>query len=68
MSFMETQVKVSHDLVRLMQKDHEERVQMFEEILVVNHQLRELLLEKDKQIAKLNSTIEAMKVLSNDGA
>lgn len=66
MNFMQTQVKVSHDLVRLMQKDHEERLQMFEEILVVNQQLRELLAKRDRQIAKLNATIEAMKVLGDE--
>ncbi len=63
MSFMETQVKVSHDLVRLMQKDHEERLQMFDELVAVNEELRKVISERDRKIEKLESTIEAMKVI-----
>ena len=57
--FMQRQIEISHELVRLMNREHEERSKLFD-----TFQVR--LDEKDRIIHKLESTIEAMKVLKNE--
>lgn len=54
--FMQRQFDISQELIRMMYKDAEERARLYE-------QMNLLIAEKDRQIAKLQSTIEAMKVL-----
>lgn len=54
--FMKKQFEISHELIRLMNREHEERERM-------SSLYEEKLAEKDKQIAKLRSTIEALEVL-----
>jgi len=56
--FMKKQFEISHELIRLMNREHEERERM-------SSLYEEKLAEKDKQIAKLRSTIEALEVLVN---
>lgn len=54
--FIQRQYEISNELIRLMYKDADERARILE-------QVHSLLAEKDKQIAKLESTIEAMRVM-----
>lgn len=54
--FMQRQFDISQELIRMMYKDAEERARLYE-------QMNALIAEKDKQIAKLQSTIEAMNVI-----
>ena len=54
--FMQRQFEISQELIRMMYKDAEERARLYE-------QMNALIAEKDKQIAKLQSTIEAMNVI-----
>lgn len=54
--FMQRQFDISNELIRMMYRDSEERARLYE-------QMNLLIAEKDKQIAKLQSTIEAMNVL-----
>lgn len=54
--FMQRQFEISQELVRMMYRDADERARLYE-------QMNALITEKDKQIAKLQSTIDAMKVL-----
>lgn len=57
--FMQRQYEISNELVRLMYKDAEERANLCE-------QMNALLAEKDRQIEKLQSTIEAMRVMQGN--
>lgn len=57
--FMQRQYEISNELVRLMYKDAEERAHLCE-------QMNALLAEKDRQIEKLQSTIEAMRVMQGN--
>lgn len=54
--FIQKQFDISQELIRLMNREHEERLRMFD---VYDEQLR----DKDRQIAKLKSTIEALELL-----
>jgi ABC-type Zn2+ transport system substrate-binding protein/surface adhesin len=54
--FMQKQFDISQELIRLMNREHEQRSKMLEKF-------EEQLAEKDRQIAKLRSTIEALEVL-----
>lgn len=54
--FIQRQYEISNELIRLMYKDADERARILEHVDA-------LLAEKDKQIAKLESTIEAMRVM-----
>jgi len=54
--FMQRQFEISQELIRMMYRDTEERARLY-------NQMNTLISEKDKQIAKLQSTIDAMKVL-----
>lgn len=54
--FMQRQFDISQELIRLMNREHQERSRMFE---MYEQQLE----EKDRQIAKLRSTVEALEVL-----
>lgn len=54
--FMQKQFDISQELIRLMNREHQERSRMFE---MYEQQLE----EKDRQIAKLRSTVEALEVL-----
>jgi hypothetical protein len=56
--FMQRQIEISHELVRLMNREHEERSTMFQH-------LQSQLDAKDRVIQKLEATIEAMQVLSH---
>jgi hypothetical protein len=56
--FMQKQFDISQELIRLMNREHEQRSRMLE-------MYEEKLAEKDRQIAKLRSTIEALEVLVN---
>lgn len=56
--FMQKQFEISQELIRLMHREHEERERM-------SGMYEEKLAEKDRQIAKLRSTIEALEVLVN---
>jgi ABC-type Zn2+ transport system substrate-binding protein/surface adhesin len=53
---MQKQFDISQELIRLMNREHEQRSKMFE-------RFEEQLAEKDRQIDKLRSTIEALEVL-----
>lgn len=54
--FMQKQFDISQELIRLMNREHQERNKV--------HELYEQQLQdKDRQIAKLRSTIEALEVL-----
>jgi len=55
--FMQKQFDISQELIRLMNREHEERMRMFE---IYEQQIA----DKDRQIAKLKSTIEALEVLA----
>jgi hypothetical protein len=55
--FMQKQFDISQELIRLMNREHEERIRMFE---IYEQQIA----DKDRQIAKLKSTIEALEVLA----
>jgi hypothetical protein len=57
--FMQRQFDISQELIRMMYKDAEERARLYE-------QMNLLIAEKDKQIAKLQSTIEAMNVMQGN--
>lgn len=57
--FMQRQFDISNELIRMMYKDAEERARLYE-------QMNLLIAEKDKQIAKLQSTIEAMNILQGN--
>jgi len=54
--FMQKQFEISHQLIRAMYRDAEERANLYQN-------LNSLLAEKDKTIAKLQATIDAMKIL-----
>lgn len=54
--FLQKQFDISQELIRLMNREHEQR----NKILAV---YEEQLQEKDRQIAKLRSTVEALEVL-----
>jgi phage host-nuclease inhibitor protein Gam len=54
--FMQRQFDISQELIRLMNREHEERSRIFE-------RYEEQLAEKDRQIEKLRSTVEALEVL-----
>jgi hypothetical protein len=54
--FMQRQFDISQELIRLMNREHEERSRIFE-------RYEEQLAEKDRQIQKLRSTVEALEVL-----
>ncbi len=54
--FMQKQFDISQELIRLMNREHEQRSKMLEKF-------EEQLAEKDRQIEKLRSTIEALEVL-----
>jgi len=54
--FMQRQFDISQELIRLMNREHEQRSRMLE---MYEQQLQ----EKDKQIAKLKATVEALEVL-----
>lgn len=53
---MQKQFDISQELIRLMNREHEQRSKMLE---IYEEQLQ----ERDRQIAKLRSTIEALEVL-----
>lgn len=55
-NFMQKQFDISQELIRLMNREHEQRSKMLE-------MYAQQLEEKDRQIAKLRSTIEALEVL-----
>lgn len=55
--FMQKQFDISQELIRLMNREHEERNRLFQ---MYETQLQ----DKDKQIAKLRATVEALEVLS----
>lgn len=54
--FMQRQFDISQELIRLMNREHEERSRMSE---MYEKQLH----DKDRQIAKLKSTVEALELL-----
>lgn len=54
--FMQRQFDISNELIRMMYRDAEERARLYE-------QMNLLIAEKDRQIAKLQSTIDAMNLL-----
>jgi uncharacterized protein YeaO (DUF488 family) len=54
--FMQKQFDISQELIRLMNREHEQRNRILE-------RYEEEIREKDRQIAKLQSTIEALEVL-----
>ena len=54
--FLQKQFDISQELIRLMNREHEERQRMFSVY-------EEKLNEKDRHIAKLRSTIEALEVI-----
>lgn len=54
--FMQKQFDISQELIRLMNREHEQRSRMLEMYV-------QQLEDKDRQIAKLRSTIEALEVL-----
>ena len=54
--FMQKQFDISQELIRLMNREHEQRNRMFE---MYEEQMR----NKDRQIAKLKATVEALEVL-----
>jgi len=54
--FMQKQFDISQELIRLMHREHEQRGRVHE---MYEQQLK----DKDRQIAKLQSTIEALEVL-----
>ena len=56
--FMQRQFDISQELIRLMNREHDERMRML-------RLYEEQLAEKDRQILKLKSTIEALEVLTN---
>jgi len=57
--FLQRQYEISNELVRLMYKDAEERGRLYEN-------MNALIAEKDRQIAKLQSTIEATRVMQGN--
>lgn len=54
--FMQKQFDISQELIRLMNREHEERNRLFQ---MYETQLQ----DKDRQIAKLKATVEALEVL-----
>ena len=54
--FMQKQFDISQQLIRLMNQEHDERMRIL-------NLYEEQLAEKDRQIAKLRATIEALEVL-----
>ena len=54
--FLQKQFDISQELIRLMNREHEQRNRILETY-------EEQLAEKDRQIAKLRATIEALEVL-----
>lgn len=54
--FMQKQFDISQELIRLMNREHEQRSRMLE---MYEQQIQ----EKDRQIAKLRSTVEALELL-----
>ena len=54
--FMQRQFDISQELIRLMNREHEQRNKFFEKY-------EEQLKEKDRYIAKLEATIQALEVL-----
>jgi hypothetical protein len=54
--FMQKQFDISQQLIRLMNQEHDERMRIL-------NLYEEQLAEKDRQIAKLRATIEALEML-----
>jgi hypothetical protein len=54
--FMQRQFDISQELIRLMNREHEQRSRFFEKY-------EEQIKEKDRYIAKLEATIQALEVL-----
>jgi hypothetical protein len=54
--FMQKQFDISQELIRLMNREHEQRSRILE-------RYEETIAEKDRQIAKLRSTVKALEVL-----
>jgi len=54
--FMQRQFDISQELIRLMNREHEQRNRIFEKY-------EEQIKEKDRYIAKLEATIQALEVL-----
>jgi len=54
--FMQKQFDISQELIRLMNREHEQRNRILETY-------EEQLAEKDRYIAKLEATIQALEVL-----
>jgi uncharacterized protein YeaO (DUF488 family) len=54
--FMQRQFDISQELIRLMNREHEQRNKFFEKY-------EEQIKEKDRYIAKLEATIQALEVL-----
>jgi uncharacterized protein YeaO (DUF488 family) len=54
--FMQKQFDISQELIRLMNREHEQRSRFFEKY-------EEQIKEKDRYIAKLEATIQALEVL-----
>jgi hypothetical protein len=55
--FMQKQFDISQQLIRLMNQEHDERMRIL-------NLYEEQLAEKDRQIAKLRATIEALEMLA----
>ena len=55
--FMQKQFDISQELIRLMNREHEERNRLFQ---MYETQLQ----DKDRQIAKLKATVEALEILA----
>ena len=54
--FMQKQFDISQELIRLMNREHEQRSRFFEKY-------EEQIKEKDRYIVKLEATIQALEVL-----
>jgi hypothetical protein len=55
--FMQRQFDISQELIRLMNREHEQRSRIFEKY-------ESELQEKDRYIAKLEATVQALEVLT----
>lgn len=62
--FMQKQFEASQALYRLMLNDHNERIQMMEKYAEVQAEFAAQMAEKDRKIAKLEATIEALELLA----
>ena len=58
--FMQRQFDISQQLIRMMYKDAEERMTLL-------NQISDLVAEKDRKIAKLQSTIDALNAMQGVG-